>query len=167
MRYWSSIFLTLAFASSAVCAETFTLAANPGEFNPKTLRAPAESAAVNGTFKFLAFTGSKAWPAAAYIGVHQGPNRNNSVQVLAIRNREADDYLVVGYRLVIDGKEVTVQSIENVPISSTVRVAITFKKGVATISVNGRPPVAVNAPFALVSPYASVSSGKAEFQIDP
>ena len=167
MRYWPSIFLTLAFASSAVCAETFTLAANPGEFNPKTLRAPADSAVVNGTFKFLALTGSKAWPAAAYIGVHQGPNRNNSVQVLAIRNREADDYLVVGYRLVIDGKEVTVQSIENVPISSTVRVAITFKKGIATISVNGRPPVAVNAPFALVSPYASVSSGKAEFQIDP
>lgn len=167
MRYWPSIFLTLAFVSSALCAETFTLVANPGEFSPKTLRAPADSAAVNGTFKFLAFTGSKAWPAAAYIGVHQGPNRNNSVQVLAIRNREAGDYLVVGYRLVIDGKEVTVQSIENVPISSTVRVAITFKKGVATISVNGRPPVAVNAPFALVSPYASVSSGKAEFQIEP
>ena len=167
MRYWPSILLTLAFVSSAACAETFTLAANPGEFNPKTLRAPAESVAVTGTFKFLAFTGSKAWPAAAYIGVHQGQNRDNSVQVLAIRNREVDDYLVVGYRLVIDGKEVTVQSIENVPTSSTVRVSITFKKGVATIGVNGRPPINVNAPLALVSPYASVSSGKAEFQIDP
>lgn len=166
MRYWQSIFLTLTFVSSLASADTFALAANPGEFNPKTLRAPAESATVAGSFKFLAFNGSKAWPAAAYIGVHQGPNRNNSVQVLAIRNREVDDYLVVGYRLVVDGKEVAVQSIENVPITSTIRVAITFKNGVATISVNGRPPIKVQAPFVSVSPYASVSSGKAEFQID-
>jgi hypothetical protein len=167
MRYWFSMFLNLAFASSAMCADTFTLVANPGEFKPKTLRAPADSVVVNGTFKFLAFTGTNAWPAAAYVGVHQGPNRNNSVQVLAIRNREVDDYLVVGYRLVIDGKEAKVQSIENVPIAAPVRVAITFKKGVTTISVNGRPTIDVDTPFAMVSPYASVSSGKAVFQIDP
>lgn len=161
------MFLTLTIFSSLASADTITVAANPGEFNAKTLRAPAESATISGSFKFVAFNGSKAWPAAAYVGVHQGPNRNNSVQVLAIRNRELDEYLVVGYRVVIDGKEVTVQSVANVPISSTVRVAITFKKGVAAISVNGRSPVNVNAPFGSVSPYVSVSSGKAEFQIDP
>ena len=146
---------------------SLTLKAEPGQFNANVLGTPVTSVALNGTLRIVAFNGTKAWPSAAYIGVQQGPNRNNSVQVLAIRNRETDDYLVVGYRLVVDGKEAKVASIENVAVAATVRVTIVFKNGVATISVNDGGPTEVHTPFREVAPYVSVSSGEAEFTINP
>ena len=163
----SLIAVLLALSAAALEAKSLTLSADPGHFNASTLAAPAASVALAGTLRMVALSGAKAWPPAAYIGIQQGPNRNNSVQVLAIRNRELDDYLVVGYRLVVDGKEVKVASLENVSLTATVRVSIVFKNGVASISVNGSPPVDLPTPFREVAPYVSVSSGQAEFAIEP
>jgi hypothetical protein len=150
----------------AAAAKTLTLSAESGEFNASTLGAAASSTAIAGSFRIVSFSGTRAWPPAAYMGVHQGPNRNNSVQVLAIRNREADDVLVLGYRLVVDGKEAKVASLESVPLAATVRVSVVFKDGVAVIRVNGGKPVELQTPFREVAPYVSVSSGRAEFVID-
>jgi len=163
----SLIAFLLALSAAALEAKSLTLSAEPGHFNASTLGAPASSVALAGTLRMVALSRAKAWPPAAYIGIQQGSNRNNSVQVLAIRNREIDDYLVVGYRLVVDGKEVEVASLEDVPLTATVRVSIVFRGGVAKISVNGSTPVELQTPFREVAPYVSVSSGRAEFTIEP
>ena len=143
---------------------SFSLEAEPGKFNAKPMGAASATLGFSESMRLNTFAGTSAWPAAAYIGVHEGADRNNSVHVLAIRNHEADDYLVVGYRLVVGGKEVKVAALENVPISATVAVSLSFKAGTATIRVNEGNPIAVLTPFHVVTPYVSVSSGKAQFR---
>jgi len=167
MGVWRLLLFILVLCGSGALAQSLRLSAAAGHFNPKTLSGPSDAVAVAGTLRLLAFDGTSAWPTAAYMGVYEGPNRNNSVQILAIRNRMSDDYLVVGYRLVVDGKEVKVASLQNVPLSSEVRVSVQFKKGAVSMRVNGRPPIELRTPFNSVAPYVSVSSGEAEFSIDP
>lgn len=161
------LFLFLLVVAATAAPKSLTLAAGPGKFNANTLRAAGSTVEINGTMRIVAYAGTKAWPTAAHIGIHQGPNRNHSVQVLVIRNAASDQYLVVGYRLVIDGKEAKVESIENVAIGATVRVGLTFKRGLATIRVNSNAPIEISTPFQEVAPYVSVSSGESEFAIDP
>jgi len=159
--------ILVSLSAVAAAGKDLTLSARSGEFNASTLGSAASSTAIAGSFRIVSFFGTGAWPPAAYMGIHQGSNRDNSVQVLATRNREADHFLVVGYRLVVDGKEVKVASLENVPLAATVRMSVVFKDGVAVIRVNGGNPVEVRTPFREVAPYISVSSGRAEFVIDP
>jgi hypothetical protein len=155
------------FAAVIAAPHAVTLRAEAGRFNASTLRPASTSVSLTGSMHLRAFAGTDSWPTAAYIGVQQGPNRNDSVQVVTIRNRQSDDYLVVGYRLVIGGKEVTVKAIENVAIEARVQVEMSFSKGVATIRVDNKPPIEVHTPFREVAPYVSVSSGEAEFAITP
>ena len=158
--------LSVPFATAIAAPRALTLLAEPGHFNASTLRPATTSVSLSGSLRILAFAGTDGWPTAAYIGVHEGPNRDESVQVLAIRNRPSDEYLVVGYRLVIGGKEVKVQSFKNVSLRARVQVNISFRNGVATIHVDGAAPTEVPTPFHEVAPYVSVSSGEAEFAID-
>ncbi|WP_156404569.1 hypothetical protein [Curvibacter sp. PAE-UM] len=166
MRFLGSLVLSLVLASAPAFAGSLRLSAEPGKFNAKTLAAPTGDVSFRGTARLLAFNSSPQWPAASYIGIHQGTDRNDSVQVLAIRNRPTDDYLVIGYRLVVGGKEVKVESLVNVPVDSSMRIDIRFKNGIASIKVNDRETVEVRTPFKQVAPYVSVSSGEAEFSID-
>jgi hypothetical protein len=163
MRLLQVLLLVFPFVAMPASAETIELSARPGEFNAKSLASPKGEVSFRGTAKLIVRNGSKSWPAAVYIGIHQGPNRNDSVQVLAIQNRASDDYLVVGYRLVVDGKEQRVESLANVPLNSELKVRIRFKAGAASIMVNDGRAIEVQTPFKQVSPYVSVSSGEARF----
>jgi hypothetical protein len=152
-------------ASNFAHAVSFTLNAEAGHFNAKIIGRPVPALSLKGTIQLTTFNGANAWPPAAYVGIQEGPNRNNSVQVLVIRNRESDGYLVVGYRVVMEGKEVAVSSVENVKPLSLINFTVTYKNGIATISINGRKPIDIQTPFKEVAPYASVSSGEAAFTI--
>jgi hypothetical protein len=140
--------------------------AKPGEFDASSFGPPRTEATVKGTLRIVEFDPSSKWPTAAYIGLHQGPNRNESVQVLAIRNHPADDYMVVGFRHIAGGKEVEVRSLQNVPLGSVVRVQIAFRDGVAKVRANDAPAFEVSTALRAVVPYVSVSSGRAEFEVD-
>jgi hypothetical protein len=167
LRFAIALVLFLIAATAFPAPKKFTLIAEPGKFNASTLSAHAPRHEVTGTLRVLSFNGTEAWPTAAYLGIQEGPNRNRSVQVLAIRNRASDEFLVVGYRMIVDGREVKVDSIENVALGAIVRVGIVFRNGIATIRVNGGPPIEIKTPFREVASYVSVSSGHAEFAIDP
>jgi hypothetical protein len=159
--------LALSIAAASAWSAPHTLAAKPGQFQARTLAAPSSKMTFSGTAKLLATASSPQWPAAVYIGIQEGPNRNNSVQVLAIRNRPTDDYLVVGYRLVVGGKEVKVHSIADVPLNSVLKVRIDFTEGLTMLHVNDARAIELATPFKQVAPYVSVSSGEAEFGVDP
>lgn len=161
-----TIALLCLFMSAPAWSEPIRMSAKTGKFDARTLSAPAAAVSFTGTAKLLAFASSPQWPAASYIGIHEGADRNNSVQVLAIRNRPTDDYLVVGYRVVADGKELQVKSITSIPLNAAWNVRIRFVNGVAHLQVNEERAVEVRTPFKRVSPYVSVSSGEAEFTID-
>lgn len=158
----------LAFLTSAVAfaePQSFKLGASSGSFNAKNLGSASSAITLAAQMKLLAFRGSTAWPASAYIGVHEGDDRNNSFQILMIRNRPEDTYLVVGYRVVVDGKEVAIQSLADVPVVSVVKIALSFNDGLVIVRVNNAQQVKVPTPFRKVSPYLSVASADAQFDI--
>lgn len=146
--------------------QKLTLRAKPGQFDATSTGPASTAASIRGEFRIVEFDTSAKWPPAAYMGLHQGTNRNDSVHVLAVRNRPSDDYLVVGFRHIADGKEVEVRSIQNVPLGSAVRVHMEISEGIATIRVNGTPAIKVVTALKAVAPYVSVSSGAAEFEVD-
>lgn len=149
-----------------VRADDCALAA-AGEFNVKTIGEVSSSSAISGTLRIVGFNGTASWPPGAYIGFYQGPNRNQSVQFLVMRNREKDSHLVAGYRIVEDGRETKVESLTQVPLKATLRVILQFRDGIFSLVLDDAPAITVRTPFKEVAPYVSVSSGSAEFEIDP
>jgi hypothetical protein len=151
----------------AAAAETFSLSANSGEFNPKVLGNPSHRGSLSATVELTKFAPSKGWPAAAYVGFFQGKNRDNSVQFLVIHNRETDPYVVAGYRVIEGGKEAKVVSLANLPLNTKAQVSISVDGGVVTLKFPPSAPVTFRTKLTEVSPYVSVSSGTAEFTVGP
>jgi hypothetical protein len=156
-----------AFLPLPAPADAFTLSAHPGYYNAKTLGSVASKATVSGSLRIVQFNGGNGWPPGAYVGFHQGPDRDQSVQFVVIRNKESDPYVVAGYRVIEGGKEAKVASLANLPVDSVVRFALVFDKGVVTLQMNDQSPVTVRVPFTEAASYVSVSSGTAEFKVDP
>ena len=162
------LFILAAFTTAqAAQPQTFSLTAQAGQFKALVMGEPAAFGQFRASLRMTDFAPAPAWPPAAYVGVQQGKDRQDSVQVLAVRNHPEDQYLVVGYRFVRQGKEVELKSIKNVPLGATIEVAISFLGGQVTIEVDSRPPVTIKTPFARMAPYASVSSGEAAFTFVP
>ena len=166
MRHLRILVLLALLVSPAVFAQSLRLSAGPGKFNAERLAAASSEVSFSGAGKLLKFHTSPHWPTAAYVGIHQGTDRNNSVQILMIRNQPKDGYLVVGYRLIVDGKEVKIGSIDNVPLDHTVQAHIRFIDGLAFLRVGKGKTITLSTPFKKVAPYVSVSSGDAEFVFD-
>jgi hypothetical protein len=144
-----------------------SLSASPGYYNAKTLGPSAQTGKLTASVRLVSFNGVQGWPPAAYVGFYQGPNRDQSVQFLVIRNRDSDNYLVAGYRVVQGGKEAKVQSLANLPLEAAARVSMSFKSGEVTLRFNDRAPMRILTSMAEAAPYVSVSSGTAEFNVDP
>lgn len=154
-------------ASSSAYAERISLSAHPGEFNVKTLGPASSQSSLSVTLRLVEFKNSKEWPTAAYAGFYQGLDRDNSVQFVLIRNKATDTYIVAGYRVIENGQEVKVESITTLPIESTAKVSLGFKDGLTTIKLNGKEATSIRTSLTKVSPYVSVSSGTAEFNVGP
>lgn len=153
-------------ASTVAIAEKIQLNAKPGEFNAKTIGSASTKANISASLRITKFGSASTWPTAAYIGFHQGTNRDNSVQILIIRNRETDSYVVAGYRIIEGGKEVKVVSLANFPPDAVVRIEASFDKGDVTLKVDEMSPLTFHTKLSSVSPYISVSSGDAVFFIN-
>ena len=154
-------------ATNAAFARTISLSAPPGEFNVNTIGEISSSGTLSGSLRIVSFNGTASWPTGAYVGFYQGPNRNQSVQFLVMRNREKDPYLVAGYRVVEDGRETKVESLAKIPLQAPVRLILHFRDGLFSLTLNDAPAITVRTPFKQVAPYVSVSSGSAEFTVDP
>ena len=153
--------------SVGVLAEPLTLSASAGYYDAKTLGPSAQAAKLTASVRLVSFNGAQGWPPAAYVGFFHGPNRDQSVQFLVIRNRDSDGYLVAGYRVIEGGKEAEVQSLANLPLDATARVSMSFKSGEVTLRLNDRASLRISTSIAEAAPYISVSSGSAVFDVDP
>ena len=155
--------ISIPFAHSA----PLELSASPGTFSAKTLSSPFAKGSISYFVSMPKTNGSASWPASAYIGFHQGQDRNNSVQFLIIKNKETDQFLVSGYRVVEAGKEVQVASLANLPLDAKIPVELSFDSGLVLIQAGNNPPVSIQTALTSVSYYVSVSSGTAEFEVNP
>ena len=154
-------------AFSYASAETLSLTAKPGEFNAKPIGDIANTVSISGAFKLTAFNSSSVWPPAAYIGFYQGPDRNESFQFLIIRNGSNAPFLTVGYRVIEGGKQKSVESLANIPLESSATVELSFNKGIVTVNYGDKTPIVVKTKLTEVTPYVSVSSGTAQYEIRP
>ncbi len=165
LRALTAVLLALALQTAS--AETLQLSAKPGEFLANPIGDSAETVTISTSLSLTAFDSSASWPAAAYVGFFQGPNRNESFQFLIIRNGGNSPFLTVGYRVIEDGKEKSVASLANIPLDASAPVDLSFIKGIVTIKYGNQAPVTVKTRLTKATPYVSVSSGTAQYKMRP
>jgi len=139
------------------------LSAPPGQYQAVDLGVPSETASIALKVSLTAFERDAQWPPAAYVGFYQGANRNKSVQFMITRNKQTDNYMVVGYRVIEEGQEAKIVSLENIALNKAVDISMSFSKGTVILSFNHGQPIEVHTNLTVVTPYASVSSGTANF----
>jgi len=139
------------------------LSAPPGQYQASDLGTPSETATIALKMSITAFDKDAQWPPAAYVGFYQGTNRNKSVQFMIVRNKQTDNYMVAGYRVIEEGQQTKIVSLENIELKKPVDISMSFSKGTVTLSFNHGQPIEVHTNLTVVTPYASVSSGTAEF----
>jgi hypothetical protein len=167
MRVLQLILVALWLIPTFTLGAPLSLSAEPGQFNAKTLGPHAGKTAITATIRLTDFRGTKAWPAGAYVGFHEGEDRNNSVQFILMRNSDTDPQLATGYRILKNGKEQTIQFLAWAPLEATANVKLSFDNGVVVIQVGNGDPIKIHSSLRKVAPYASVSSGAAKFDVAP
>lgn len=165
MRILQYIFAILSLVPISTLGATFALVAEPGQFNAKTLGPHSQNFSFTASVRLTEFRGTNAWPSGAYMGFHESDDRSNSVQFILMRNKATDTQLAAGYRIVKNGKELDAQFIEWLPLESRVNVTFSFAKGTVKLTVGGAEPIVIQTPLRKVAPYASVSSGGANFEV--
>jgi hypothetical protein len=142
-----------------------TLSAPPGHYDAIDLDSVSDNLEIEAKMSLTSFDRSEDWPPAAYVGFYDEDDRNNKFQFLIIRNNSTDNYIVAGYRLIEEGKEVKVASISNFSLNEIVEPTLNFKNGKVKLSVSGHAPVVIVTKLNKVIPYISVSSGEAKFEV--
>jgi hypothetical protein len=167
MRALRLIFAVLWLSPMSIFGATLSLSAEPGKYNAKTLGPHTVRTMITATIQLTGFRGIKAWPAGAYVGFHEGEDRNNSIQFVLMRNTDTDPQLATGYRILHDGKEFAVRFIKWAPLEAYTKVELSFDNGLVVLRVGNSDPIKIKTLLRKVAPYASVSSGSANFVISP
>jgi hypothetical protein len=139
------------------------LSAPQGRYQIFDLAKSSETARIFLKMSMTEFEKDAQWPPSAYVGFYQGENRDKSVQFMIVRYKETDNYMDARYRVFEDGKQIKIVTLEKVELNKPVNISMTFSKGTVTIRLNHGQPIEVHTNLTVVTPYASVSSGTAEF----
>ena len=166
LMWFRSLHTLVAVVGFSACSQLdFTLQAPPGEFRPHDVGSTSTQASFSVILTLTERDRSSDWPPAAYVGSYEGEDRNSSIQFVLIQNNADDDHLVAGYRVIEDGKEVKVVARDNIKDGHSVKVSMTFANGITTIVVDGGSSREERTNFNTVTPYVSVSSGTATFEL--
>ncbi|MBT3037748.1 MAG: hypothetical protein KUF75_10150 [Candidatus Thiodiazotropha sp. (ex Ctena orbiculata)] len=158
--------LTLLLVASICYGEKHAkLSAPPGHYDSVDLGAASEELEIDVKMYFTNFDRNADWPPGAYVGFYDEKNRNNKFQFLIMRNKKTDNYVVAGYRVIENGKEVKVASISNFALNEKVSHKLKYSIGKVKICLSGHLPVEITTKLKKVIPYISVSSGEAEFEV--
>jgi len=159
------VLFALVFQSAS--AETLLLTARPGEYSAGPIGDDAETLSISTSFRITAYDSGPDWPTAAHVGFFQGENRNESFQFIIVRNDGNAPYLTAGYRIVESGEEAHVKSLAYLGLDSSAIIELEFNKGVVTVKYGKQESFKVKTNLTRVTPYVSVSSGSAEFEMRP
>jgi len=161
----SLIALIVVVSVSGCSQPDITLEAPPGEFRTHDIGAKSAQSSFSVTIVLTALDRHSDWPPAAYVGFYEGEDRNSSVQFVLIQNNSSDDYLVAGYRIIEGGEEAKVVALDTINVGEPVEVSMTFADGLTTIVLEGGHTRQERTKLKLVTPYVSVSSGSATFEL--
>lgn len=167
MKWWTSVALIVVVSFFGCSKPNLTLRAPPGEFRIHDIGAKSETASLSVRLTLAALDRHPEWPPAAYVGFYEGEDRNNSIQFVLIQNDADDDYLVAGYRIIEDGLEAKVVALDTIREGRSVEVSMAFASGVTTIAIKDGSSGEEQTKLKVVTPYVSVSSGTATFEVVP
>lgn len=148
-------------------SDPLVISAEAGKYNYKTLDGPSEKGAISYFVRLSQMAGGTKWVPSAYIGFLQGDTLHNSVQLIVFRNSDDDTDLTIAYRIVEARKILRTVNLAHAPFDTKIPVKLTFDRGNVSIKIGDRAPVSVQTALTIVSPFASVSSGTAEFARSP
>lgn len=159
--------LIVLYLLTAGCSGRYeTLQAESGEYNLIELDESAEEISFSVNLGLTRYDSDAEWPTAAYAGVYQGRNTNDSVQFFISKDRPSDSHLIAGYRVIEFGQQVRRVNLSKLQLDQKAQVNISFVRGLVTVSMQGVEPVTIETELDVVKPYISVSSGAASFSID-
>ena len=165
---WRYLYTLIAIAGLSGCGQQdLTLTAPPGEFRIYAIGTESTQSSFPVKLTLESLDRHSKWPPAAYVGFYQGEDRNNSVQFVLIQKNADDDGLISGYRIIEEGKEVKVITLDTIKEDHSVEVSMMFSDGVATIGIEGGLSNEERTNLKSVTPYVSVSSGSARFDFSP
>ena len=107
------------------------------------------------------------WAPTAYVGILEGPDLRDSVQVMLSRNLPTDPLARVEYRVFSSGKLESEGSLLEIDSRTPVEVRLEFHTGKVRLTVNEKVTDAFSTQLKLVKRYAAVSSGSAEIKFAP
>lgn len=157
--------IVLCFLAAACSKRYETLQAEAGEYTLVELDESAEEISFSVNLGLTGYDSDAQWPAAAYVGVYQGRNTNDSVQFFVAKDRPSDSHLIAGYRVIEFGHQVRRVNLSKLQLDQKAQVNISFVHGIVTVSMQGVDPVIIETELDVVKPYISVSSGAASFAI--
>jgi hypothetical protein len=151
--------------SKEMFAESITLTAEHEAVHVKSLASPQSTNELSAKVKFLKFDGSESSPAAAYVGFYQDLQKESSVQLALVHDRQSP-HLVARYTLIEQGRETQSEQLAIVPADGTIRLFLRFNEGTVMVGMDGIQRT-IQTTFTHVAPYLSVASGTAEFAVQP
>lgn len=137
--------------------------ANSGEVDNSNLGKKNTKHKLSVDMKLVKYSYGQKWPPTAYAGFFQGENRSNSFQFLIMRRNSEENFIVAGYRLLKDSKEVLVESVATFKLNEKIHINMEIINGTVLISLEGKEPIIVKTDLKEVRPYIAVSSGAANF----
>ena len=139
------------------------LTAPGGYFDQFELQKPTAMQNISLSIELVEFNHGTQWPPSANFGfVEDNDPEIYNVQITLIKNKEDDDYLVAGYRIIEDGTEVKSEAILNLKTDEYLRIKARIKNGVIYASLNNKS-IKIHTPLHEPEPYVSAVSAKAIF----
>lgn len=161
LRVWI-LCVMLVFSIAAQAGYQYLLDAPAGEYRRSDFGEPGEHIKYGLRIKMEGYALGTKWPPGAYTGFYDGVDMNNSVQFLILKHPDKD-LMVAAYRVLKDGEEVRYQKLESVPADEEVFVKIGKAGNKIYIFMDDARPITIKTDLQKVTPYISVSSGKALF----
>ena len=153
-------------SAGGALAANLQIKAARGEVKEEAFGQVMDKGELHATLRLTAFTGSDAWPATAGVGLRYGPDGRSGVHVVALRQREDDKQLTLGYRIMDNGQQIRFQTLGKAPLNSSQQVLLFFKRGQLHVRLNEGQAQAIQSPLVQGQPFVLVSSGSAEFTVD-
>ncbi len=148
-----------------IYGKDYEVSSMKGMYDGENIGKRSEESTINIEFGITKYTEAIDWPSAAYTGFYEGEFGNNSFQFFAIRNSPAEKYVVAGYRVIADGKEIEKVSLKQLGLTERIALKLSIKNGTVLIEIEGSEPVEVQTKLKKVMPYISTSSSDAVFSV--
>lgn len=103
-------------------------------------------------------------PTSGCIGFLDAETKSNSFQLCVARISTNQQYYVVGYSIIKDGKGVKFEEISKSNLEDSVRFTIEYKEGVALINLEEHGAIREKTNLNAVIPFVTATSGQVRFE---